>query len=176
MWKREETARPTGSATGPSRGGDAVNIGMSVVITGELIGREDLTIEGQVDGKIALREHVLTIGPNGKINAQVVAKSVVVMGVVHGKITATERITIRKNGSVEGDISAPRVAIEEGAHFRGGIDMQRSQASTDTEGSAKPVAAPAPAPAARVASPAERSTHDTGDRRHHSRLDLDRSH
>ncbi len=158
-----------------------MNIGTSVVITGELTGREDLTIEGQVDGKIALRQHVLTIGPQGKVNAQVVAQSVVVMGVVHGTITATERITIRKNGSVEGDLSAPRVVIEEGAHFRGGIDMQRSQASTastDTEGSAKPVAAPAPAPAAGVAhqSLGERSTHDTGDRRHHSRPDLDRSH
>ncbi len=130
MWKREEPGRPTGSVTGPSRGGDAVNIGTSVIITGELTGREDLTIEGQVDGKIALREHVLTIGPQGKVNAQVVAKSVVVMGVVHGKITATEIVTIRKNGSVEGDLSAPRVVIEEGAHFRGGIDMQRGSAGT----------------------------------------------
>ncbi len=176
MWKREEPGRPTGSVAGSSRGGDAVNIGTSVVITGELNGSEDLTIEGQVDGKIELRQHMLTIGPHGKINAQVAAKSVVVMGVVHGKITATERITIRKSGSVEGDLSAPRVVIEEGAHFRGGIDMQSWPASTDTTGSAKPVAAPTPAPAARVASPAERSTHDTGDRQHHSRPDLDRSH
>ncbi len=103
-----------------------VNIGKSVVIKGELNGSEDLTIEGQVEGKIELRQNVLTIGPNGKIKAQVFAKAVIVLGEVHGNVTATEKVDIRDNGSVDGDITAPRVAIAEGAHFRGSVDMQRS--------------------------------------------------
>ncbi len=104
---------------------DVVNIGKSVVIKGELSGSEDLTIEGQVEGKIELRQNVLTIGPNGKIKAQVFAKSVIVLGEVVGNVSASEKVDIRDNGSVDGDLVSPRVAIAEGAHFRGSIDMQR---------------------------------------------------
>lgn len=102
-----------------------MNIGKSVIIKGELSGSEDLTIEGQVEGKIELRQNILTIGPNGRIKAHVFAKSVVVQGHVTGDITATERVDIRDNGSVDGDIVSPRVAIADGAHFRGTIDMQQ---------------------------------------------------
>lgn len=104
---------------------DVVNIGKSVVIKGELNGSEDLTVEGNVEGKIELREHVLTIGPHGKIKAEVFAKSVIVLGEVVGNITASEKVDIRDNGAVDGDIVSPRVAIAEGAHFRGSVDMQR---------------------------------------------------
>jgi cytoskeletal protein CcmA (bactofilin family) len=104
---------------------DIVNIGKSVVIKGELNGSEDLTIEGHVEGTIQLRDHVLTIGPNGKIKAQVFAKSVIVLGEVTGNVTASDKVDIRDNGSVDGDIVSPRVAIAEGAHFRGSVDMQR---------------------------------------------------
>ena len=104
---------------------DIVNIGKSVVIKGELNGSEDLTIEGHVEGTIQLRDHVLTIGPNGKIKAQVFAKSVIVLGEVMGNVTASDKVDIRDNGSVDGDIVSPRVAIAEGAHFRGSVDMQR---------------------------------------------------
>src|SRR5262249_6101145 len=103
---------------------DVVNIGKSVVIKGELSGSEDLTIEGQVEGKIELRQNTLTIGSSGRITAQIAAKVVVVLGNVTGNITASEKVDIRDNGSVGGDVSAPRVAIAEGAHFRGSIDMQ----------------------------------------------------
>ena len=119
--------QPAGATTRPPEK-DVVNIGKSVV-KGELNGGEDLTIEGQVDGKIELRQHVLTIGPNGKIKAQMFAKSVLVLGEVTGNITATDKVTIGENGSVDGDITAPRVAISEGAHFRGSIDMQRQGAA-----------------------------------------------
>jgi cytoskeletal protein CcmA (bactofilin family) len=102
-----------------------VNIGKSVVIKGELNGSEDLTIEGHVEGKIELKDHVLTIGANGKIKAQVFAKAVIVLGEVHGNVTASEKVDIRDGGSVDGDIISPRVAIAEGAHFRGSVDMQR---------------------------------------------------
>jgi cytoskeletal protein CcmA (bactofilin family) len=128
-----------------------VNIGKSVVIKGELSGSEDLTIEGQVEGKIELRQNVLTIGPNGKIKAQVFAKAVIVQGEVVGNIAASEKVDIRDNGSVEGDIASPRVAIAEGAHFRGSIDMQRN-APAKPDGP-KPDAPKADAPKAEAPKP-----------------------
>ena len=151
MWKRDEPAKPAAPAAStppqtvtpspepavvrPSAGDhqrglerSTVNIGKSVIIKGELTGSEDLTIEGQVDGKIELRQNVLTIGANGRIKAQVFAKAVIILGEVTGNVTASEKVDIRDNGSVDGDITSPRVAIAEGAHFRGSIDMQRSGA------------------------------------------------
>src|SRR5215216_5931425 len=144
MWKRDEAVKPTSQPQAPAAPvtpsqqataapqpesrrieRDVVNIGKSVVIKGELNGSEDLTIEGHVEGKIELKDHVLTIGPNGKIKAQVFAKSVIVLGEVNGNVTASEKVDIRDGGSVDGDIISPRVAIAEGAHFRGTVDMQR---------------------------------------------------
>ena len=132
---------------------DIVNIGKSVVIKGELNGSEDLTIEGHVEGTIQLRDHVLTIGPNGRIKAQVFAKSVIVLGEVTGNVTASDKVDIRDNGSVDGDIIAPRVAIAEGAHFRGSVDMQRKAAQA-TQSAAKPAAAAAAATPAATPAPA----------------------
>jgi len=170
MWKRDEAVKPASGqpaatpqpsavppVAAPAPRSDAskfmekdiVNIGKSVVIKGELNGSEDLTIEGHVEGTIQLREHVLTIGPNGKIKAQVFAKSVIVLGEVTGNVTASEKVDIRDNGSVDGDIVSPRVAIAEGAHFRGSVDMQRKggqAAAAPTQGvkPAQPQAAAAP--------------------------------
>ena len=110
-----------------------MNIGKSVVIKGELNGSEDLTIEGQVEGKIELRQNVLTIGANARIKAQVFAKAVIILGEVTGNVSASEKVDIRDNGSVDGDIAAPRVAIAEGAHFRGSIDMQKGGAAPKAE-------------------------------------------
>src|SRR4051794_41472800 len=161
MWKRDEAVRPaSGQPTAapqspaPTPAGppaprppetsqlmekDIVNIGKSVVIKGELNGSEDLTIEGHVEGTIQLRDHVLTIGPNGRIKAQVFAKSVIVLGEVTGNVTASDKVDIRDNGSVDGDIIAPRVAIAEGAHFRGSVDMQRKGQGTQPQ-AGKPAA------------------------------------
>src|SRR5213594_2910148 len=111
---------------------ELASIGKSIVINGELSGSEDLTIEGRVDGKIELRDHVLTVGSNGKIKAQVSAKAIVVLGHVTGNLNATEKVDVKETGSVEGDIVAPRVAIADGSHFRGSIDMQKKdQPTTD---------------------------------------------
>ena len=177
MWKRDESVKPTGGHPGvpaaavvPSYAPlaapqpeirrqnerDVVNIGKSVVIKGELNGSEDLTIEGQVEGKIELKDHVLTIGPNGRIKAQVFAKAVIVLGEVHGNISASERVDIRDNGSVDGDIVSPRMAIAEGAHFRGSVDMQRKPgAPTQAQPQVQPPAQAArPAPAAAAPQPA----------------------
>jgi cytoskeletal protein CcmA (bactofilin family) len=174
MWKRDEAVKPTAPGapgatpaqsghaplaaeaaqtrpvtTGdPQRGQEktAVNIGKSVVIKGELNGSEDLTIEGQVEGKIELRQNVLTIGANGRIKAQVFAKSVIILGEVTGNVTASEKVDIRDNGSVDGDIASPRVAIAEGAHFRGSIDMQKGTAKPgDVKTEARAEVKPTPA-------------------------------
>jgi cytoskeletal protein CcmA (bactofilin family) len=169
MWKRDEAVRPasqppaapqqqppapvtTGAPTPSPRvetshhmEKDVVNIGKSVVIKGELNGSEDLTIEGHVEGTIQLKDNVLTIGPNGRIKAQVFAKSVIVLGEVTGNVTASDKVDIRDNGSVDGDIVAPRVAIAEGAHFRGSVDMQRKGAAVQpgktTDAKSQPQAA-----------------------------------
>ena len=125
-----------------------MNIGKSVVIKGELNGSEDLTIEGHVEGTIQLRDHILTIGSNGRIKAQVFAKAVIVLGEVTGNVTASEKVDIRDNGSVDGDIVSPRVAIAEGAHFRGTVDMQRKGAAQGKPvATAAPTGTPAPQPA-----------------------------
>jgi len=160
MWKRDESPKPStppppappaspqpASVAAPPADlrrqmeRDVVNIGKSVVIKGELNGSEDLTIEGHVEGKIELKDHVLTIGPNGRIKAQVFAKSVIVQGEVNGNVTATEKVDIRDGGSVDGDLVSPRVAIAEGAHFRGSVDMQRKGGQQAQTAQAKPVAA-----------------------------------
>src|SRR4051794_21759073 len=175
MWKRDEAVRPasgqpavpqppvpvtTGApsprpeASHTNMEKDIVNIGKSVVIKGELNGSEDLTIEGHVEGTIQLRDHVLTIGPNGKIKAQVFAKSVIVLGEVTGNVTASDKVDIRDNGSVDGDIISPRVAIAEGAHFRGSVDMQRKGGAAPQAQGAKPAAAAQPAQAQQQGQPA----------------------
>jgi cytoskeletal protein CcmA (bactofilin family) len=154
MWKRDEAVKPAGGhgnepkpAAPIQQAGasvqpndvrrqierDVVNIGKSVVIKGELNGSEDLTVEGHVDGKIELKDHVLTIGPNGRIKASVFAKAVIVLGEVTGNVTASEKVDIRDGGSVDGDIISPRVAIAEGAHFRGSVDMQRKAAAAQPQ-------------------------------------------
>jgi cytoskeletal protein CcmA (bactofilin family) len=89
-------------------------------------GREDLTVEGSIEGTMDLREHVLTIGPHGHITAEIFVKVAIVEGVVTGTITASEKVELRETGSVDGDLVAPHVAIAEGAHFRGRVVMEQS--------------------------------------------------
>ncbi|MEO6221705.1 MAG: polymer-forming cytoskeletal protein [Vicinamibacterales bacterium] len=161
MWKKDEAVRPPaapgpapsmpaqsydpGPARAPAK--DVVQIGKSVVVKGALSASEDMTIDGLVEGTIELRQNVLTIGPNGKIMAKILAKAVIVLGHVHGNVTAIEKIDIRDSGSVDGDLIAPRVAISEGAHFRGSIDMQRAGEKAEAKAAeAKPQSSASAAP------------------------------
>jgi len=112
---------------------ELAGVGNSIVINGELSGGEDLTVQGRVEGKIELRDHVLTVGSHGRIKAQVTAKAIVVFGQVTGNLIATEKVDIKECGSVEGDIVAPRVAIADGSHFRGSIDMQPKDRPTTAD-------------------------------------------
>jgi len=98
-------------------------IGESIQIEGTLTGNEDLVIDGKIHGRIKLNGHTLTIAPNGKIEAGLSAKSVVVQGEVKGNITADDKIQITASGEVKGDLRAPRIALEDGASFAGSVDM-----------------------------------------------------
>jgi len=98
-------------------------MGQSIVFKGELTGDEDLEIEGQVDGIVQLANHQLTIGANGRLTAEVHAKSIVVIGEVKGNLTASERIEVQATGVVAGDLKAPRLNVQEGAVLNGSIEM-----------------------------------------------------
>jgi cytoskeletal protein CcmA (bactofilin family) len=137
---------PAMSYTPSETRGPAV-IGKSVMIKGQIFSREDLTIDGEVDGSVELHEHRLTVGPNGKLQAGVKAREVVVLGTIHGNVEASDKIDIRKDAKLVGDIKTSRIVIEDGAYFKGSIDIVRVEAS-------KPAAPPPPKPAAPPPSPA----------------------
>lgn len=133
MWDKRDAAGRTGDvaatpayAPETARTGRIINIGPSIQVKGELQGDEDLTIDGRVEGKIELRDHNLTIGPNGKIKADLFAKTIVIAGDVTGHAFAAERIEIAPTGRLTGDIHSPRITIADGAHFKGSVDMERA--------------------------------------------------
>jgi cytoskeletal protein CcmA (bactofilin family) len=137
------------------RGGSAV-LGKSVIVKGQIFSREDLTIDGEVEGTVELQEHRLTVGPNGKVLASIKAKEVVVLGTIHGNVETTDKIDIRKDAKLVGDIKTARVVIEDGAYFKGNIDIVRAEVP-------KPQVAPKPQPVASAtatpAAPAATGTH-----------------
>ena len=98
-------------------------IGASIVIKGEVSGEEDLLIQGQVEGRVELKQHNVTIGKNGRVKADVLGKIISVEGEVRGNIYGEEKIVIRASGVLHGNIAAPKVTLEEGAKFKGSIDM-----------------------------------------------------
>ena len=102
-------------------------IGKSVVIKGELSGSEDLYLDGQVEGSIALKGNSLTVGPNGSVKASVEAKGVVVQGKLEGNVQASDRVELRKSAVVTGDIATQRISIEEGAYLKGKVDIHRAE-------------------------------------------------
>jgi cytoskeletal protein CcmA (bactofilin family) len=127
-------------------GGQAV-LGKSVIVKGQIYSREDLTIDGEVEGTVELQEHRLTVGPNGKVTASVKAREIVVLGTIHGNVETSDKIDIRKEAKLVGDIKTARVVIEDGAYFKGNIDIVRPEAAP------RPAPAHAAQPAARPAAP-----------------------
>jgi cytoskeletal protein CcmA (bactofilin family) len=111
----------------PSVSQNQTILGQSIVLHGEMSGKEDLLIEGQLEGTINLPEHSVTVGSHGEVKAEVHARQVVVLGALTGNITASEKVEIRKTGQVVGDLVAAAVAIEDGAYFKGSIDILREQ-------------------------------------------------
>jgi len=108
---------------------DVGHIGKSVVIRGELTGNEDLYLDGEVEGNINLRDHKLVIGPNGKIKASITARDVVVHGRVEGNVSASERVELKRACSLTGDVNTQRIVIEDGAFFKGAIDIKEHRES-----------------------------------------------
>lgn len=127
---------PVGAAGGP--GGKMANIGKSITIKGDLTGDEDLVIEGNVEGKVLLPNNQLTIGANGKVRADVQGKSVVVVGHVAGNVTATDRVEIQASGTVDGDVRAPKLIIQEGAVLNGGVEMTGKKAAVGAQAPSHP--------------------------------------
>jgi cytoskeletal protein CcmA (bactofilin family) len=117
----------TRNAEMPTANPNQTVIGRSMVLRGDLSGKEDLLIEGQFEGTIHLPEHCVTVGANGEVKAETHARQVVILGSVTGNINAGERIEIRKTGRVVGDLVAAAIAIEDGAFFKGSIDIVRDQ-------------------------------------------------
>jgi len=115
--------KETPKASDPHRA-DVGHIGKSVQIKGELTGSEDLYLDGTIEGTIDLRDHSLIIGPNGKIKAAIPARDLIVHGRIEGNVTATGRVDLRKSCTLIGDVSTQRIMIEDGAFFKGAIDIK----------------------------------------------------
>jgi cytoskeletal protein CcmA (bactofilin family) len=129
------------------RGGTAA-LGKNVTVKGQIFAREDLTIDGEVEGTVECHEHRLTIGPNARVQASLKAREIVIHGSIHGNVDAVDKIDIKKEAKLVGDIKTSRIVIEDGAYFKGSIDIAKPNA-------AKGVAAPTPIS---VAQPAQAST------------------
>jgi cytoskeletal protein CcmA (bactofilin family) len=138
------------ATTGAGGRRDAAIIGPSIQIDGDLRGQEDLLVEGEVNGTIQLRNNSLTIGGQGKVMADVYAKEINVEGFVEGDLFSSERVLIRKSAQVRGNITAPRVSLEEGARFKGSIEMD-SAAVEAALGKSQGTSAAAPRPAVAAA-------------------------
>jgi cytoskeletal protein CcmA (bactofilin family) len=136
-----EPARPAASS---ASSGEQATIGKGLFIKGEITGSESLYIDGKIEGTINLPGNRLTVGRNGQVNASINAREIVVLGKVRGNVAATDRVDIRAEGSLTGDVAAARISIEDGAFFKGGIDIRKP------EGKAAAVAAAEPAKAVTV--------------------------
>ena len=133
---------PMSTLSGRSMEADAhrgtATIGKSVIVKGNIYSREDLIVDGELEGAIELQEHRLTIGVNGKVSSNgVKAREIVVLGTIHGNVEATDKIEIRKDAKLVGDIKTARIVIEDGAYFKGSIDIVKTETG-------KANAAPAP--------------------------------
>ncbi len=159
-WKRNETNAPAGSTPSPiappaKRTGESATIGASIRIKGDLSGDEDLLIQGQIQGTIKLKSHNVTVGPSGRVKADIRGRTIRVDGEVDGNLFGEEEIVIRSSGRVQGNLQAPRVTLENGSSFKGSIDMDAGGQQPPL--APQPAASPAPKSAA-GATPANNSS------------------
>ncbi len=116
----------------PVSAGDQATIGKGLVIKGEISGSESLYIDGKVEGSINLPGNRVTIGRNGQVASSITAREIVILGKVRGNISASDRVDIRAEGALTGDVAAARISIEDGAFFKGGIDIRKPEAKPGT--------------------------------------------
>jgi cytoskeletal protein CcmA (bactofilin family) len=124
---------PAAPRPAPTSTADQATIGKSLVIKGEVTGSESLYIDGRVEGSINLAGNRVTVGRNGVVAANINAREIVVLGKVRGNLTASDRVDIRSDGSLTGDVVAARISIEDGAFFKGGIDIRKGGQKTNGE-------------------------------------------
>ncbi len=136
-------ARPLSTTTA-----EQATIGKSLVIKGEVTGSESLYIDGRVEGSINLSGNRVTVGRNGVVAANINAREIVVLGKVRGNLTASDRVDIRSDGSLTGDVIAARISIEDGAFFKGGIDIRKGGQPQQQKANGEDKTAPANEPAA----------------------------
>jgi cytoskeletal protein CcmA (bactofilin family) len=130
----------------PARG--SASIGKSVTIKGQIFSREDLVVDGEIEGAIELNDHRLTVGPNGRVRAGIKAREIVVLGSIEGNVEALDKIDIRKDAKLVGDIKTARIVIEDGAYFKGSIDIVKSDAPKQAQPRPQAAAATASQPSA----------------------------
>src|ERR1700723_560976 len=151
MMTNEPPAAPRPATAATTTTADRATIGKSLVIKGEVTGSESLYIDGRVEGSISLAGNRVTIGRNGVVAANINAREIVVLGKVRGNLTASDRVDIRSDGSLTGDVVAARISIEDGAFFKGGIDIRKAgQKANGEEVKASPSSATAETAAARA--------------------------
>src|SRR5688572_26290331 len=121
------SSMPMRNYDSPPAGGGSATIGKAVMVKGQIFSREDLVIDGEVEGTVEAQEHRVTVGPNGKVQAGVKAREIVVLGTIHGNVEATDKIDIRKDAKLVGDIKTARIVIEDGAYFKGSIDITKAE-------------------------------------------------
>ena len=119
-------------AAAPTASGEQAAIGKGLYIKGEITGSESLFIDGKVEGSINLPGNRLTVGRNGQVTASITAREIVVLGKVKGNVSATDRVDIRAEGALTGDVAAARISIEDGAFFKGGIDIRKPDSKQGT--------------------------------------------
>ncbi len=135
MWKKNEPERTEPTMQQPSHPQpvhEQTLIGSSLVVKGDVTGDEDITIQGQVEGKVVLKNNTITVGQHGRVKADLFGKVINVEGTVEGNLHAEERVVIRKSGKVKGNLEAPRVTLEDGAKFKGSIEMDVGDAGSTT--------------------------------------------
>lgn len=140
------SSMPPGRTEPDTPRGSAASIGKAVKIVGQIFSREDLYVDGDVEGTIELMEHKLTIGPNGKVQAGIKAREVVALGVIQGNVEASDRLEIRKDAKLVGDIRTARIIIEDGAYFKGSIDIVKPEPAKQAPKSQPPAPQPASTP------------------------------
>ena len=139
---------PVGRFEADNRGGSAT-IGKAVKVVGQIFSKEDLYVDGDLEGSVEALEHKLTIGPHGTVHAGIKAREVIALGTIQGNVEATDKIEIRKEAKLVGDIKTARIIIEDGAYFKGSIDIVKPEPAR-----VAPKPAQQGAPAATVSQPA----------------------
>ena len=150
MWKKTNPSKPSIESVGhvptpesANQSGERAVIGASILVKGDLAGEEDLIIQGRIEGKIQLSGNKLTVGQKGRVKADIYAKEICIEGEVNGNLFGEEKVTVRKSGSVKGNMISPRVSLEDGATFKGSIDMGVKPSSAS---SSVPVSKTTPGP------------------------------